>query len=542
MHGFLVANHKLAEYLAHQLHTLEESTKQLEIARQHAASSNEAKSRFLAHASHDLRQPLHAIGLLNSNLQHEKMNRFARETVKKIDQSVANMSALFRSLLDYSALDLGHVQPQIDHFNLENLLQGVANRNLETAQQAKCQIQIQTSSGWVETDHTLLTNIVQNLVSNAIKYAPGKPITIGSLVQGQTITIFVEDQGKGIAKEKIHDVFKEFYREHKPGTQKIEGLGLGLALVKSYSQILSLTCTMTSERDRGTKVEISGIKTAPEQTHSARKPVSSHLRLSGLKVHVVDNNIDILSATVKLLNSWGCIATSSKNIPDAKLGIDLLITDFDLDDQHTGVHCIKRMRKIEGRRIPALVITGVQNLDRRELNIEAPFGMIEKTCFGATNAFSDFVVIDQRKGTFGHLFITLFFYKPASRPTAAAADRVSKCKVLSIAETWVRTVKGEISRSRAISLLVLPATTNLRTSRCREDSLAMADWEPLLVSLVASCGPIMIISPAKTLATASPILTGSIALLIKPSMLSNNISLMVRVSSCMEMITMAAVG
>ncbi|MDQ7018851.1 MAG: hybrid sensor histidine kinase/response regulator [Robiginitomaculum sp.] len=378
MHGFLVANHKLAEYLAHQLHTLEESTKQLEIARQHAASSNEAKSRFLAHASHDLRQPLHAIGLLNSNLQHEKMNRFARETVKKIDQSVANMSALFRSLLDYSALDLGHVQPQIDHFNLENLLQGVANRNLETAQQAKCQIQIQTSSGWVETDHTLLTNIVQNLVSNAIKYAPGKPITIGSLVQGQTITIFVEDQGKGIAKEKIHDVFKEFYREHKPGTQKIEGLGLGLALVKSYSQILSLTCTMTSERDRGTKVEISGIKTAPEQTHSARKPVSSHLRLSGLKVHVVDNNIDILSATVKLLNSWGCIATSSKNIPDAKLGIDLLITDFDLDDQHTGVHCIKRMRKIEGRRIPALVITGVQNLDRRELNIEAPFGMIEK--------------------------------------------------------------------------------------------------------------------------------------------------------------------
>ncbi len=378
MHGFLLDNHKLAEDLAHQVRTLEESTKQLEIARQFAASSNEAKSRFLAHASHDLRQPLHAIGLLNSNLQHEEMSDFARETVRKIDQSVANMSELFRSLLDYSALDLGHVQSQIGRYNLEDLLRGVANRNLETAQQANCEILVQTPSVWVETDHTLLTNIVQNLVSNAIKYAPGKPITIGATPQGETITIYVTDQGKGIASSKIDDVFKEFYREQEPGTQKTEGLGLGLALVKSYSQILGLSCTMHSESGRGTTVEIGGIKRILEQTESGSKPTSSHLRLAGLKVHVVDDNIDIQNATVKLLDSWGCIATSSEGIPQTRLGIDLLITDFDLDDQTTGINCIRRMREIEGRQIPALVITGVQNLNQSQLDIEAPFGMIEK--------------------------------------------------------------------------------------------------------------------------------------------------------------------
>ncbi|PHS22830.1 MAG: hypothetical protein COA85_10735 [Robiginitomaculum sp.] len=378
MHGFLVANNKLTEDLARQVHTLEESSKQLEIARQFAASANEAKSRFLAHASHDLRQPLHAIGLLNSNLQHEKMSDFSRETVKKIDQSVANMSELFRSLLDYSALDLGHVQSQISHYNLEELLKGVANRNLETALQAKCEIHVQTSPCWVETDHTLLTNIVQNLVSNAIKYAPGKPITIGSLAPGQTITVFVADQGKGIAADKIDDVFKEFYREHKPGSQKTEGLGLGLALVKSYSQILGLTCTMTSGQDKGTRIEIGGLKTVPAQPDSGLKPSTSHLRLSGLNVHVIDNNEDILNATVKLLNSWGCIATSSKSIPKKMLGIDLLITDFDLGGQNMGKNCIEQTRQIEGRQLPALVITGVQNLDQGTLDIEAPFGMIEK--------------------------------------------------------------------------------------------------------------------------------------------------------------------
>ena len=378
MHGFLMTNHSLAEKLEKKYLKLEESAKELEAARKMAVSANIAKSRLLAFASHDLRQPLHAIGLLNDNLQHEKMSAFARKTVEKIALSVISMSALFRTLLDYAALDLGKVNPQFDRHDLVELLQGVAKRNLEAGTRAQCEISVQSSPCWVETDHSLLTNIVQNLVSNAIKYAPGKPIVIGSRISGQTVTVFVADQGSGIAASETEAVFEEFYRESKPGMRHTEGLGLGLSLVRSYSQIMGLECRLMANTPCGTRIELDGLKRVSPQTSSRLQRSEKHLRLSGLKVHVVEGDANILSATTKLLDSWGCEVTSSKTIPQHKLGIDLLVTDMQLGPQVSGRDCIRTVRQNEGRKLPALIVSGLQNLDQAGLEIDQPFGIIEK--------------------------------------------------------------------------------------------------------------------------------------------------------------------
>ncbi|MBL4750086.1 MAG: HAMP domain-containing histidine kinase, partial [Amylibacter sp.] len=258
MNGFLIANHKLRQ-------DLEKQVVELEHARRIASDANASKSRFMAHASHDLRQPLHAIGLLNNNLQHEKMSGFAQDTVKKIGTSVASMSELFRALLDFSALELGQIQMQKSRFDIVELLDEIVARNIEQAKRKQCELNVLAGPCWVETDRSLLTNIIQNLVSNAIKYAPGKPILLRTDMVDKTITVSVLDRGNGIPSAKIKAVFKEYYQMETHDGQTAGGLGLGLALVQKFSDLLGLECTMSSDSASGTKVQISGLKPVPPQ-------------------------------------------------------------------------------------------------------------------------------------------------------------------------------------------------------------------------------------------------------------------------------------
>lgn len=371
MNGFLVANHKLRK-------DLELQVVELEAARQIASEANASKSRFMAHASHDLRQPLHAIGLLNSNLQHEEMSDFAQDTVKKIDTSVASMSELFRALLDFSALELGQITIQKSRFDIVELLDEIVVRNLEQAKRKQCKLSVSAGACWVETDRSLLTNIIQNLVSNAIKYAPGKPILLRTDLVDKIITVSVLDQGSGIPSAEIKAVFKEYYQMERHDGQKADGLGLGLALVQKFSAILGLECTMKSDSTSGTKVQIAGLKAARPQAGETKKNRKMQHPLADLKVHVVDDDPEILAATVKLLKRWGCIATASAQIPEGTLGVDFLITDFHLGNGMNGKECIMRMRQAEVGYLPAIIITGQQNINLDILKIPEPVGLLEK--------------------------------------------------------------------------------------------------------------------------------------------------------------------
>ena len=378
INGFLNENHQLSGRLKQQIKELKQTSKQLEAAREVAAKSDAAKSRFLAHASHDLRQPLHAIGLINNNMMQESLSPPAKDSAEQIAKMVSYMSELFGALLNFSALELGKVRPQNSRFCLNTLLQDVINRNAVTAKLADCELMAMPCSYWVETDRSLLLNILQNLVSNAIKYAPGTPILLAYEGGGDTLSVSVSDQGAGIPASETSAVFGEYYRLKLPKSNVVEGLGLGLALVQRFSNIMGLSCALVSSPDTGTCVKIGDIKTVGRQTTADRETLYGHVRLVNLKVHIVENDLKILNATTELLTRWGCQVSGSQQIPNEKTGMDFLITDYVLDQISSGADCIKQVRELEGRQIPAIVITGLLNTDLAGGEMDALIGLLEK--------------------------------------------------------------------------------------------------------------------------------------------------------------------
>lgn len=371
MNAFLLSNHKLQENLAIQV-------AELEISRQAAADANASKSRFLAHASHDLRHPLHSIGLLSNNLQHEDMSDAARNIVQKINISVANMSGLFRVLLDFSALELGRLTRRESRFDLTDFLEEIAARNYALAQSVDSKINISALPLWVETDRTLLSNIIQNLLSNAIKYVPGKPILLAAEMIGKTLVISVQDQGDGILPSDIENVFKEFYRGDTPEVRQAGGLGLGLALVQRFSTILNLECSLHSNRIEGTRVRIAGLKVVPAQADSGHSSVANNHPLAGLRVHVVDDDHVTRAATIKLLARWGCHVTGSGQTLDTKQKLDFLITKLEFKNGQTGKQCVEQSRQVEGQLFPAIIITGLQDASLDNLRISEPVALLQK--------------------------------------------------------------------------------------------------------------------------------------------------------------------
>jgi signal transduction histidine kinase/CheY-like chemotaxis protein len=382
MYGFLNENHSFATSLEQQIRGLKDTTALLDAARKEAAEANAAKSRFLAHASHDLRQPLHAIGLLNANMMHEPMSPQAMSAARQISKMVSNMSELFVSLLSFSALELGQIRPRISRFCLDALLQEVMMRNAYAARQAQCEIRVVPNDCWVETDRDLLLNILQNLVSNAIKYAQATPVTLECWHAKGHVSVSVSDRGGGIPDAETGAVFNEYYRLKGSQSRAVEGMGLGLTLVKRFSEIMGLSCSLSSAPDVGTRVTIGGLKVVPPQVVASTNSASGHVRLKGLKIHIVENDHEVLAATTELLNRWGCEVSHSHTIPHQTLGIDFLITDHALDAEINGKDCIEQVRRHEGRDIPAIIVTGQQGVDLARLKIAQPVGLLVKPAPG----------------------------------------------------------------------------------------------------------------------------------------------------------------
>lgn len=378
VNGFLTANHDLAADLDLQVEALKISNQELAFERERADSANTSKSRFLAHASHDLRQPLHAIGMLTSGLHHEDLPKSARESVWKIEQSVTAMSALFRSLLNFSTLELGQVKISAAPVDLNALLHQIVELNTSAAERSGCRLKVSPTRHWVTADPALLTNMVQNLVSNAIKYSPGERILVGTKLRGEHVSICVIDQGPGIEQAEQPLVFQEFYRPTQLHETHQDGLGLGLSLVARFAKLMNLECHLRSVEGRGTSVEISGlIPTAQQALQHGPSAVPPH-RLSGLHVHVVDDDPATLAATVAVLERWGCQASSSLTVPNTLDALDFLITDYELASGVTGKDCIARMRQNTSAALPALIVSGRVDLHLNTLGIEDPVALLAK--------------------------------------------------------------------------------------------------------------------------------------------------------------------
>lgn len=331
-----------------------------ETALQKAEDASIAKSRFLAQASHDLRQPVHAIGLFLNSLKQTSLGVDQRLIVDRIDRSVRGVAGLFKSLLDISTLESGALHPKYQPVVLDQLFFEIAQQNHDSAGWADIDLRFWSTKYTVIADRTLLLTMLQNLVSNAIKYAPGRSVLLGCRRKGDLVSICVCDRGPGIAPEHLPHLFEEFYQIRNLGDPDIQGVGLGLSIVQRLSRLMDLDVKFLSRQGQGTTVSICGLKLCDRSADASPNYAEANFMdpFVGFRIMLVEDDRDVLDATADLLRGWGCEVKAYTGIPSAPIDCDLIITDFDIGGSVTGADCVNSIRHQNSRLIPAIMMTG----------------------------------------------------------------------------------------------------------------------------------------------------------------------------------------
>jgi len=339
---------------------LQEKSRQLEIA-------NLAKSRFLAAASHDLRQPLHALNLFVAQLRDESRPTLRDQLIARIDAAVSAMNELFEALLDMSRLDAGVLEPNLTEFPIERLLKRIETTFTGAAREKGLRLGIVSSSAWVRSDFILLERIVLNLVSNAVRYTPYGGVVIGCRPRGNRLRINVWDSGPGIPQDQQRHIFGEFYQLGGRQPDRGAGLGLGLSIVDRLGHLLGHPVELASRPGKGSCFSISvPLLAARSPTPEALEPpatVPDPAR--GRLIVVIDDDALVLDGMRGILLSWGCrvVTGASDTAALAQLAQeggqpDLIISDFQLANGRTGIEAIERLRGARDAAIPAFLISG----------------------------------------------------------------------------------------------------------------------------------------------------------------------------------------
>ena len=338
----------------------------LRAKREEAEQASQAKTRFLASASHDLRQPLHTISLLVGVLRRQAVAPEVGRLVDNIQTSVSAMESLFGSLLDISKLDAGMSRPSLADHALAQLLHRVADSHGPQATRQQLQLIVAPTRCAVRTDAVLLERVLGNLVSNAIRYTERGKILLGCRRRSGGVELQVWDTGIGIAPEQLPHVFEEFFQIDNPERDRGKGLGLGLAIVKRTLELLEHPYALRSTLGRGTcfSILLPWAEAAPLAPARPEVPASGR-RIAGAFIAVIDDEADTRRAMQALCHSWGAhvlIAASAEQCL-ARLGEhlrhpDLILCDYRLRERHDGLAAVRQIRAHIGQAVPAIIITG----------------------------------------------------------------------------------------------------------------------------------------------------------------------------------------
>ena len=339
---------------------VEERTRQLEAA-------NQAKSRFVAAASHDLRQPLHALGLFVAQL-HGKLRAAERsQIVSRIEDALSAMNELFSALLDISKLDAGATPVNITVFPVAQLLAHAETTFAGAAREKKLSFRAMPSDAWVRSDFILLQQIVFNLVQNALRYTRGGGVLVGCRKRGDQLRIEVWDSGIGIAADQHDKIFGEFYRLGEPDRDRRAGLGLGLAIVDRLCRLLDHPIEVKSTVGKGSVFAVT-VPIAPANKRAIEasivprvQPSLSHDKL----VLVIDDDPLVLEGMSGIFRKWGCrVVTADSDSKALKAATeqddvpDLIISDYHLANGRTGIETVEWLRGELSAPIPAFLISG----------------------------------------------------------------------------------------------------------------------------------------------------------------------------------------
>ena len=337
-------------------------------AREEADRANMAKTRFLAAASHDLRQPLQTIRLLNASLltltpetaeQHELLRR--QET------AIDSASRMINSLLDITRLESGAVEPHLSPINLISVY-GNLKREFESVALAKgIGLELPETSKVVISDRILLNQLLQNLIGNSFKYTEKGFVKVTEASDADGLLLCIEDSGSGIPSDKLDRIFDEYYQVDQSGTQR-SGVGLGLAIVREVSRLLGYSVSISSEVGRGTLVRVRIPLTqvdpdalAVEDSHPV---VSAPHAATSSRLVLLEDNDSVRAATELFLTLEGYETLGAASVADAEELLanlkpgDLLISDYHLNGALTGLDVLQQVRAQHQREVPAILLSG----------------------------------------------------------------------------------------------------------------------------------------------------------------------------------------
>lgn len=344
-----------------------ERLQQLERERDSALRTDHEKSRFLAIASHDLRQPVHALGLFAATLQRRLQHSPDEPLARNLMQAVDGLERSFNALLDISKLDAGAIAPRLETFALRDMFRRLHMQYGGQAEFAGLGLRLSPGGKSVTTDPQLLERIVGNLIHNAIKYTGRGGIAVLARNTATCINIEVWDTGRGMAPEELPRVFEEFYQVGRTERDRMHGLGMGLAIVKRLTALLGHRLEVASTQGRGTMfrigVPIGGLPGIQEELAPAdTQPNAIH---ASQMVLVVDDEEPIREGLRLLLQEWGFEVMTAADAAQAEQAVgllegrvDLVLTDLHLGPGPSGAAVIAEVRRLCGRDVPAILVTG----------------------------------------------------------------------------------------------------------------------------------------------------------------------------------------
>jgi PAS domain S-box-containing protein len=355
-------------------------------ARVSADRANLGKSRFLATASHDLRQPLQALALLNRTLRGFVSDPDAAEALLQQEQTITSMSRLLNALLDISKLESGAIKPAPADFPLSQLFDELRREFSGLAAEKGLVLKVEESGEWANSDVSLVEEVLRNLVSNALKYTQKGVVTVFCRLEGQTIRVEVHDTGIGIPADQIPYIFDEFYQVGVSTHSSREGYGLGLSIVQRISALLDLNLNVRSEPGRGSIFAFTLPPGRPgkTQTENRSAPPAAPTKVHRARIVLVEDDPAVRNATRLLLTVEGYSVTAVSSLAEARQTanegrqIDLLITDYHLRDGETGLTVIAAMRQALGLELKALLITGDTSSVVRKISHDANLRIISK--------------------------------------------------------------------------------------------------------------------------------------------------------------------
>lgn len=344
-------------------------------AKQEAEAANISKTKFITAASHDLLQPLNAARLFATALSDHELTPAVDKLVKSLSYSLGDVESLLGTLVDISKLEAGIVEPILDYFPVNDLMHNLANEFSPQASRVGLGFDFVPCGLSIYSDSQLLARILRNFLSNAIRYTEKGRLLLGCRRRGNSLEIQVLDTGVGVPADKLQEIFQEFKRVDGQKRREDKGLGLGLAIVEKLSTVLGHEIKLSSQLGKGSVFSVCvPIAAAPESPAAKTGVVKEVLAdpLKGKRVLVVDNDAAICEGMEQVLAGWGCQVSTAQGLDDLARGDcltsapDVLILDYHLDDDATGLEAEALIRERLGHSVPSLLITANYSNELRQ--------------------------------------------------------------------------------------------------------------------------------------------------------------------------------